>query len=425
MDRDGLINYLPKWETLGDIISKQNRDIIEEYKSWKMNTPYLYDLIIIKALEWPSLTVQWLPDREEPGGEDYAIQKLILGTQAYEDDPNYLYIAQVKLPLGEEELVEEVTFQGYHPSPKVQINQRIKHDGEVHRARYMPQNSNVIATKSVKPEVYLFDISKHPTEPDLKLMGHTTEGFGLSWSKFKHGHLLSGSFDGHICLWDINVTPRNKTLEAMNIFKIHEGEGVEGVQDVDWNLKNENIFGSVGADNCLNICDLRKPADSLPTLSVVGHENIVTSLAFNPYNEYLVATGSIDETVKLFDIRKFYKPVHTLTSHKDSVYQIGWNPKEETIIASSDHGRRLLVWDLSRIGEVQTPEKAEDGPPELLFIHGGHTSEISDFSWSPCEEWIIASVAEDNVLHIWQMADHIYNDEDDEHDAPEKAPEAS
>lgn len=66
-----------------------------------------------------------------------------------------------------------------------------------------------------------------------------------------------------------------------------------------------------------------------------------------------------------------------------------------------------------RIDQEQTPEDAEDGPPELLFIHGGHTSKVSDFSWNPCEDWIVASVAEDNILQIWQMAENIYHDEDD------------
>ena len=33
----------------------------EEYKIWKKNTPFLYDLVVTHALEWPSLTVQWLP----------------------------------------------------------------------------------------------------------------------------------------------------------------------------------------------------------------------------------------------------------------------------------------------------------------------------------------------------------------------------
>lgn len=52
---------------------------------------------------------------------------------------------------------------------------------------------------------------------------------------------------------------------------------------------------------------------------------------------------------------------------------------------------------------MQTPEDAEDGPPELLFIHGGHTAKISDFAWNGQDEWVVASVAEDNILQIWQM----------------------
>jgi hypothetical protein len=52
---------------------------------------------------------------------------------------------------------------------------------------------------------------------------------------------------------------------------------------------------------------------------------------------------------------------------------------------------------------LQAPEDAEDGPPELLFIHGGHTSKISDFAWNPSDDWVIASVAEDNIL---QVCDH-------------------
>ena len=61
---------------------------------------------------------------------------------------------------------------------------------------------------------------------------------------------------------------------------------------------------------------------------------------------------------------------------------------------------------MSRIGQEQTEEDACDGPPELLFIHGGHTSKISDFSWNPngsSDDWVLASVAEDNILQLWAM----------------------
>jgi hypothetical protein len=43
----------------------QEKMINEEYKVWKKNAPYLYDMVVTHALEWPSLTVQWLPDIEQ------------------------------------------------------------------------------------------------------------------------------------------------------------------------------------------------------------------------------------------------------------------------------------------------------------------------------------------------------------------------
>lgn len=99
---------------------------------------------------------------------------------------------------------------------------------------------------------------------------------------------------------------------------------------------------------------------------------------------------------------------------RDEVFQVQWAPFTESILASCGADRRVHVWDLSKIGEEQSPEDAEDGPPELLFIHGGHTSKVSDLSWNLDEPWVIASVAEDNILQIWQMADNIYNEEEEE-----------
>lgn len=82
----------------------EERLVNEEYKIWKKNTPFLYDLVITHALEWPSLTVQWLPlGGDEPAGKDYSSQRLIVGTHTSENEPNYLMLAQVQLPLEDSE----------------------------------------------------------------------------------------------------------------------------------------------------------------------------------------------------------------------------------------------------------------------------------------------------------------------------------
>lgn len=68
-------------------------------------------------------------------------------------------------------------------SPRIKIVQSITHDGEINRARYMPQKPDLIATKTVMGEVYIFDRTKHPSQPtnedcnpNITLRGHTKEG---------------------------------------------------------------------------------------------------------------------------------------------------------------------------------------------------------------------------------------------------------
>jgi len=53
----------------------EERVINEEYKIWKKNTPFLYDLVMTHALEWPSLTAQWLPDITRYGMSNFYFQK--------------------------------------------------------------------------------------------------------------------------------------------------------------------------------------------------------------------------------------------------------------------------------------------------------------------------------------------------------------
>jgi len=114
-------------------------------------------------------------------------------------------------------------------------------------------------------------------------------------------------------------------------------------------------------------------------------------------------------------LRNLKDPLSVFKGHTAEVFTVAWAPfGEGTILGSASADRRINVWDLSRIGMEQTPEDAEDGPPELLFIHGGHTSKLNDLSFNLNDDWIVASVSDDNVLQVWSMAENIYADYDDE-----------
>ena len=70
----------------------------EEFSVWKKNTPFLCDLVISHALEWPSLTVQWLPLPPPLHDGPLAVHKLVLGTHTSDDFPDFLMLANVHLP---------------------------------------------------------------------------------------------------------------------------------------------------------------------------------------------------------------------------------------------------------------------------------------------------------------------------------------
>lgn len=116
----------------------------------------------------------------------------------------------------------------------------------------------------------------------------------MSWNPNVNGHLLSASDDHTICLWNINSTniSTSRSLDALTIFRGHTAV----VEDVAWHLLHDSIFGSVGDDKKLMLWDTRSPtAATKPSQIIEAHSAEVNCLSFNPYSEYILATGSADK----------------------------------------------------------------------------------------------------------------------------------
>ncbi|KAI0129980.1 WD domain-containing protein [Xylariales sp. AK1849] len=396
------------------------RLINEEYKTWKKNAPYLYDMILSTALTWPTLTVQWFPDVKEPEGKNCRIHRVLIGTHTSDGKQNHLQIAEVEIPKSvkanprdyDEERGE---IGGYgkidKSSMKWNIVQKIDHPQEVNKARYCPQNPDLIATLATSHSILIFDRTKHSVTPNgkvnfqIELKGHEQEGFGLSWNPHEQGCLASGSEDETVRLWDLKNLQAGSTILSPERTYTHH---TSIVNDVQYHPISKNFIGSVSDDLTLQILDTRQPSRTQSSLVAKhGHSDAINALAFNPSTEVLVATASADKTIGIWDLRNVKEKVHTLEGHQDAVTSISWHPHEAGILGSASYDRRILFWDLARVGEEQQPDDQEDGPPELLFMHGGHTNHLADFSWNLNEPWLVASAAEDNMLQVWKVAESI------------------
>lgn len=119
---------------------------------------------------------------------------------------------------------------------------------------------------------------------------------------------------------------------------------------------------------------------------------------------------AFSKTIALWDTRSLKAPLHSFYYHNEEILHLSWSPTHETIFASASSDRRVAIWDLASIGVEQTPDDAEDGPPELLFVHGGHTARPTDVAWASGNgmDWYVLSAAEDNVVQAWKMSEGIY-----------------
>ena len=304
--------------------------------------------------------------------------RMILGTHTSGQAQNYLQIATIEIPDQKApdlaELDEQRGEVGGHGNAKRPFNfniiQKINHPGEVNKARYQPQNPDIIATSCVDGRVLVFDRTKHESNPksdvikfEMELVGHEKEGFGLDWSPHFEGHIVTGNEDTTVKLWDTKAgfSKSNRTIHPTATFTHHSAV----VNDVQFHPVYKHWIGTVSDDLTWQVIDIRSPSHKKSLYHAEAHTDAVNCLAFHPKFETILATGSADKTIGLWDLRNASKKIHSFQNHNDMVINLQWHSHDDAILASSSYDRRICLWDSSRIGDEQTPEEAEDGPPEL------------------------------------------------------------
>lgn len=86
-------------------------------------------------------------------------------------------------------------------------------------------------------------------------------------------------------------------------------------------------------------------------------------------NGFLLLSASSDKTIGLWDIRNLKTKNYFFDFHQEDVMTVRWNSKVENVFASSSLDRRIMIWDILKIGNPLSQADSEDGPPELLVSY--------------------------------------------------------
>lgn len=170
-----------------------------------------------------------------------------------------------------------------------------------------------------------------------------------------------------------------------------------------WSPHNGDLIASASGDGHLRLFDIRAGAQAAVATVPVGGE--VLTLDWNKYRPMVLATGSTDRGVKVWDMRAARSPqggdnTAILMGHEYAVRRVAWSPHNASMLASASYDMSARVWDADAGAAVAAgPRIGAQGA--LRKRHDAHTEFVVGLGWSLFDEGVIATCAWDCETHLW------------------------
>ena len=217
-----------------------------------------------------------------------------------------------------------------------------------------------------------------------------TIALSLDWDSHKDGRLAVSLSTGKLAVMhaaEAGLT-RERTFDAHDLY----GQVIE-VWITAFDRYAPEVLYSGADDTFFKAWDLRTDC-ARPTLVNKSHGMGVCSIQSNPHREFELATGSYDESFRLFDTRNLRKPLLEYPLG-GGVWRIKWNPARESRVLIATMRAGIQVLDLSP--DAQAP----------VYHYHGHDPELSyGVDWAPGPDQSLVgtcSFTHEDSYHVWRV----------------------
>ncbi|EPS62095.1 hypothetical protein M569_12697, partial [Genlisea aurea] len=271
------------------------------------------------------------------------------------------------------------------------------------------ERGNFIAVGSMLPAIEIWDLDiidqvvpsvslggvlkKKKKDKKLKLKyvkykegSHRDAVLGLAWNKEYRNILASASADKLVKIWDVATENCKMTLE----------NHTDKVQAVAWNHFAPEVLLSGSFDHTVVMRDGKSPSHDGFKWSVASD---VESLAWDPHSEHSFVVSLENGTVAGFDIRTATsdsfsesKPVFTLHAHEKAVSTVAYHSSFPNLLATGSMDKTVKLWDLSNQPTCVGSRKAKAGA-------------VFSISFSVDNPFVLAMGGSNGKLQVWNLVD--------------------
>jgi periodic tryptophan protein 1 len=276
--------------------------------------------------------------------------------------------------------LEAMSFAGYSGQPEFNIEED-DDDSDVDDTNLQPNDALIIVAKtqedfaSLEVTVYeertgnLFIHHDIPLPAFPLCLAHGT----INNDGEAGNYIAVGTFEPGIEIWNADV------LNALEPTVILGGEDTTDA-DEQWS----KTMGRKGR---------AKPnMNNRNGLRVGSHTDAVMSLSWSTVHRQVLASGSADKTVKLWDVTRAGDAnggvAATLTHHTDKVQSLAWHPTEGTILATGSYDRTVAIVD------ARTPNSCKK-----VKI----PADCESIAWDPHQPHLLTAASEDGSVICWDV----------------------
>ncbi|WVW80033.1 hypothetical protein I302_102006 [Kwoniella bestiolae CBS 10118] len=201
-----------------------------------------------------------------------------------------------------------------------------------------------------------------------------------------------------------HITPTPTGWEVDSTWKAHDYEPWITSFD-NW---DSNTVWSGGDDCKLKRWDIRETFR--PTFVNKNFDAGVTTIASSPHTEHLLAVGSYDEILRIFDTRSPLTPLTTIHLG-GGIWRTKFHPSSERkkhILNACMHDNFKIVNLPNSIINLQSSSNSDEGRGEIITTFEDHESLAYGVDWSrlpsdSCGETLVASCSfYDHAMHLWR-----------------------